>query len=174
VAALAVVGTGLATAAAGAPIGALGIVSGVVQGVATVTLRRRTPAGARRLAEWQAFRRFLLDFSRLDEAPVGHLVLWERYLVYAVALGVTAQVARALEARIPPESAGTFAPWFVGSHGPGALHSVGSLSGFAGGFGPSIVAAARPPSSSSSGSGGGGGFSGGGGGGGGGGGIGAS
>ena len=169
-----VVSTGIVTAATGAPIGALGIVCGVVQGVATITLRRRTVAGAQRVAAWKAFRRHLEDFSDLEEAPVGHLILWERYLVYAVALGVTAQVARALAARIPAEQSSTFAPWFHGHHGPGALDSIGSLSGFAEGFGPTIVAAANPPSSSSSGSGGGGGFSGGGGGGGGGGGIGAS
>jgi hypothetical protein len=169
-----VAATGLVAASNGAVIGLLGVLSGAVQLVASISLRRRTPAGAQRVAEWQAFKRHLEDFSDLEEAPVGHLILWERYLVYAVALGVTAQVARALAARIPPESASTFAPWFVGHHGPGALDSVGSLSGFANGFGPVIVAAAQPPSSSSSGVGGGGGFSGGGGGGGGGGGIGAS
>jgi uncharacterized membrane protein len=172
----AVAASGAVVVSQGIVAGAVGIGSGVVQLVATILLRRRTVAGAQRLAEWRAFRRFLEDFSELEEAPVGHLILWERYLVYAVALGVTAQVARALAAKIPAEasSATTFAPWFHGSHGPGALDSIGSLSGFANGFGPTIVAAAHPPSSSSSGSGGGGGFSGGGGGGGGGGGIGAS
>ena len=171
---IAVVATGIVTAASGASIGAVGIASGILQGAATITLRRRTVAGAQRVAEWRAFQRHLEDFSDLEEAPVGHLILWERYLVYAVALGVTSQVARALAARIPAEQSSTFAPWFHGHHGPGALDSIGSLSGFADGFGPTIVAAANPPSTSSSGSGGGGGFSGGGGGGGGGGGIGAS
>lgn len=174
VVAVVVIVTGIVTAATGAPIGAAGIVSGLLQGGATITLRRRTVAGAQRVAEWKAFQRHLEDFSDLEEAPVGHLILWERYLVYAVALGVTAKVARALAARIPAAEAATFAPWFHGHQGPGALDSIGSLSGFADGFGPTIVSAAAPPSSSSSGSGGGGGFSGGGGGGGGGGGIGAS
>lgn len=158
-------------------IGAVGVASALVQAVATITLRRRTPEGRQRLAEWEAFERFLRDFSQLEEAPVGHLVLWERYLVYAVALGVTAAVARALAAKIPAEVAAQqgFASWYHGSHGgAGALDSIGSLSEFSSSFGPTIVAAAQPPSSSSSGSGGGGGFSGGGGGGGGGGSIGAS
>ncbi|MEA3076588.1 MAG: hypothetical protein QOF60_1496 [Actinomycetota bacterium] len=174
---LAVVIAGVGAVGAGAPIGVLGIVSGAGQLAATISLRRRTPAGRTRLAEWTAFRRFLTDFSQLADAPVGHLILWERYLVYAVALGVSSEVARALAARIPPPEQGAvaFAPWFIGMHGPGALDSVGSFSGFANDFGPHIVAAATPPRSSSSGSGfGGGGFSGGGGGGGGGGGIGAS
>ncbi len=53
-------------------------------------LRKRTPAGARRLAEVEGLRRFLRDFSRVDEVPIGHLALYERYLVYAVALGAGA------------------------------------------------------------------------------------
>jgi uncharacterized membrane protein len=175
-----VIGLSIAAVAAGATWAIVGIVAGTAQALLTALLRRRTPAGAQRLAEWQAFKRFLKDFSQLEDAPVGHLILWERYLVYAVALGVTAEVARALAAKIPPPDQATgagvgFAPWFVGMHGPGALDSIGSFAGFASGFGPAIVAAATPQSSASSGSGfGGGGFSGGGGGGGGGGGIGAS
>ena len=158
--------------------GVLVFASGLLQIFLTPLLRRRTPAGRQRLEEWVAVERFLRDFSQLEDAPVGHVVLWERYLVYAVALGVTAAVASALAARIPPEQAASgghaFAPWYIGPHGPGALDSIGSLSEFATSVGPAIVASATPPSSSSSGGGGGGGFSGGGGGGGGGGGIGAS
>jgi uncharacterized membrane protein len=168
---------GIGALSVGALVGVVAVLSAVVQLVMTVPLRRRTPAGRQRLAEWDAVERFLRDFSELEKAPVGSLVLWERYLVYAVALGVTATVARALAARIPAEersAMGGFAPWYIGMHGPGALDSIGSLSDFASSIGPQIVAAATPPSSSSSGVGGGGGFSGGGGGGGGGGGIGAS
>lgn len=163
---------------AGEPIGLALVGSSVLQFVFTPTLRRRTPAGAQRTAEWEAFERFLRHFSQLEDAPVGHLALWERYMVYAVALGVADEVAEGLQARIPAEAeavAGgtrttTFAPWYRGAGGFG---SFGSLGNFAGDFGPTIVAAAQPPSDSSSGSGFGGGFSGGGGGGGGGGGIGA-
>jgi uncharacterized membrane protein len=181
VTALAVIGLSILALSAGAALAVVAVLSGAAQLVATILLRRRTVVGAQRLAEWGAFKRFLKDFSQLEDAPVGHLILWERFLVYAVALGVTAEVARALAVHIPAMAATgasgspAFAPWFIGGHGPGALDSIGSFSGFAGGFGPTIVAAAHPPSSSSSGSGfGGGGFSGGGGGGGGGGGIGAS
>jgi len=179
-AAMAVIGIGVGATAAGSLNGLAAIGAGVVQAFLTPLLRRRTPAGRQRLEEWEAVERFLRDFSELEDAPVGHVVLWERYLVYGVALGVVAVVARALAARIPAEAAAAgggasgFAPWYIGPHGPGALDSIGSLSEFASSVGPAIVASATPPSSSSSGSGGGGGFSGGGGGGGGGGGIGAS
>ncbi len=36
-----------------------------------VLLRRRTDKGAQRHAEWAGLKRYLKDFSQLDEAPVG-------------------------------------------------------------------------------------------------------
>jgi uncharacterized membrane protein YgcG len=135
--------------------------------------RSRTIHGARRHAEWVALRRYMKDFSRLDEAPVGHLALWEQYLVAAVALGVADDLVKGLETWFPQilaeDSAAGFAPWYVAAAGGrhGALGAVGS---FGSGFGSSAISSSTPQSS---GSGGGGGFSGGGGGGGGGGGAGA-
>ena len=118
-------------------------------------------------------RNYLRDFSQLADAPAGHLVLWERYLVYAVALGVSDDLARGLAARIPAEDTQQFATWYVQPTRAirrGTDRSATSADGFT----SSAVGSFAPPSSSSSsGSGSGGGFSGGGGGGGGGGGIGA-
>ena len=68
----------------------------------TPLLRQRTPKGQRRIHEWLGVRNYLRDFSQLADAPAGHLVLWERYLVYAVALGVSDDLAHGLAARIPP------------------------------------------------------------------------
>ena len=57
---------------------------------------------------WQAFKRYLQDFSNLDKATVPQLVLWEHYLVYAVVLGVASEVVRQLPLVYPridsPES----------------------------------------------------------------------
>ncbi|HEY3724378.1 MAG TPA: DUF2207 domain-containing protein [Acidimicrobiia bacterium] len=159
-------------------LGALGVQAWVGGGIAAVwaavqlaltpLLRQRTPKGQRRLHEWLGVRNYLRDFSQLADAPAGHLVLWERYLVYAVALGVSDQLAHGIEARIPPDETTQFATWYavgVGNH-PG----YGSIGSFSESFATSAVSSFTPPSS---GGGGGGGFSGGGGGGGGGGGIGA-
>ncbi|MEP6625624.1 MAG: DUF2207 domain-containing protein [Acidimicrobiia bacterium] len=157
-------------------IGALGMHLWVVGGIAvawavaqlalTPVLRQRSLLGNQRFLEWQGVRNYLRDFSQLADAPVGHLILWERYLVYATALGVSEQLAQGLAARIPPEEQARFAPWYVG-HTPGSA-SFGSIGDFSAGLAGSTTSF-TPPSSS----GGGGGFSGGGGGGGGGGGIGA-
>jgi uncharacterized membrane protein len=137
-------------------------------------LRRRTEKGARKHAEVTGLRTFLRDFSLVDDVPVGHLALYERYLVYAVALGVADKLIAGLRMRFPeladPQQG--FAPWYVvpmlGGPGGGLdkLASIGSMEGFARDFSRATASAFSPPSSSS---GSGGGFSGGGGGGGGGG-----
>ncbi len=157
------------------------IAGATVVGVAFVILinvallKRRTPAGAQRHAEWEGLKRYLKDFSQLEDAPSGHLVLYERYLVAAVALGVADELVDALKVRIPEVANDpTFATWYVGSRvdGVGSFSSIGD---FSTGLSAATASSFRPPPSSSSSSGGGfsGGFSGGGGGGGGGGGFGA-
>jgi uncharacterized membrane protein len=146
--------------------GAIALAWAAIQLALTPLLRQRTPKGSRRYHEWLGVRNYLSDFSQLADAPAGHLVLWEKYLVYAVALGVSDELARGLEAHIPVEQTAQFAAWYVTQNG----HSYGSLGHFSTSFANSAVSASTPPSS---GGGSGGGFSGGGGGGGGGGGIGA-
>ena len=148
----------------GIVLGALCLVTSVLLGFGTLLLRSRTPEGAQRASEWKAFERKLRDFSQMEDAPAGHLILWERYLVYAVALGVSQRLAHGLMMRVPEEQRSSFAPWYVGS---GA--KFGGMADFGSSFGGAVHSAMVPSSSGS-----GGGFSGGGGGGGGGGGIGAS
>jgi uncharacterized membrane protein len=120
---------------------------------------RRTPKGALLHARWQAFRRYLNDFSRLEESPPASLALWEQFLVYGIALGVAEQVLEAAQLHAPPEISerGSF-------YSPGIVRSISgayvfSFSNLENDFSEAFT----PPSSS--GSGGGGGFSGGGGGG---------
>jgi uncharacterized membrane protein YgcG len=140
----------------------------------TGLLRRRTTKGARKQAEIAGLRAFLRDFSLVDDVPVGHLVLYERYLVYAVALGVADRLVAALRIRFPElaDPGRGFATWYVassafdGNGGLDKLASLGTVGSFASDLSRATASAFSPPSSSS---GGGGGFSGGGGGGGGGG-----
>ncbi|MGH9246222.1 MAG: DUF2207 family protein [Acidimicrobiales bacterium] len=162
-----------------------GLVAMIIAGVLFLLsplLRKRSPLGARRKAEVDGLRNFLRDFSRLDEVPIGHMILYERYLVYAVALGVADELLAGLRLRVPEvtQPATGFATWYAVSHldGHGAyggetgshVDGLSSIGSFASDLGSNFSAAFSPPSSSS---GGGGGFSGGGGGGGGGGGAGA-
>jgi uncharacterized membrane protein len=137
------------------------------------TLLQRTPDGARRAAEWDGLRTFLKDFSRLDEAVSGDLIIYERYLVAAVALGVADELVSGLALRVPEVVANPgFATWYVASSFDHGLAG-GGLTGL-GSFDSTFGATTGAFTPQSSGSGSGGGFSGGGGGGGGGGGFGAS
>ena len=63
--------------------------------------RTLTEPGQWQVDQWQAFRRFLKDFSNLDRAQLPQLILWEHYLVYATALGVAAEVIRQLPVVYP-------------------------------------------------------------------------
>jgi hypothetical protein len=139
-------------------------IAAVIFGLGTRLLSNRNAASVEAAAKAEGLRKYLKDFSRLEDAPVGHLVLWERYLVYAVALGVSADLVRGLASRLPSVLADpAFSGWYAGTHGRfDGFDRIETTSG------SSFVSAATPNSS-----GGGGGFSGGGGGGGGGGGFGA-
>ncbi len=55
-------------------------------------VRKLSLKGAEHTAMWNAFKKFLLDFSNMKEAEVPSLVIWEHYLVYATSLGVADQV----------------------------------------------------------------------------------
>jgi len=130
---------------------------------------RRTPEAARQLHRWQAFRRYLRDFSQLKQYPAPAVILWERYLVFAITLGVADKVIGQFKELYPQVAdqaqAGSAFPHWVNAGGQplAGMDSIGSvLSSFS-----STLATATSSMSSSSGSGGG--FSGGGGGGGGGG-----
>ena len=46
-------------------------------------------------ARWSAFKKFLVDYSNLEEAKTASIHIWEHYFVYAVAIGVAEKVARA-------------------------------------------------------------------------------
>ena len=83
-----------------------GFVNAAIFGVFVATRKgwvRRTSEGALLAARWEAFRRYLHDFSALEEAPPASLELWDTYLVYAIALGVASDVLEAARLKAPPE-----------------------------------------------------------------------
>lgn len=55
-------------------------------------IRKYTRRGVEHKAMWEAFRKFLQDFSNMREAEIPSLVIWEHYLVYATSLGVAEEV----------------------------------------------------------------------------------
>jgi uncharacterized membrane protein len=152
-------------------LGGCAIANAVMVGIALTRVRlwrRRTKSGQTEAERWDAFRRYLTDFPRLQDVPPATLELWERYLVYGIAFGIAERVLQGAHLHMPEELHNQSTIFWISptgdlGSGPSAL-AIGDLSS---GFGSALT----PPSSSSSGFGGG--FSGGSGGGGGGGGGGA-
>ena len=50
---------------------------------------------------WQAFGRFLDDFTTFDEKELPEFSVWREYMVYAVAMGNGQKVAKALSLKYP-------------------------------------------------------------------------
>lgn len=117
-------------------------------------------------AQLKALRRWLKDFTKLDEAIPQDVVLWNRLLVMATVLGVAQEVISQLEVAVPQLLKDpcfySYGWYYYGHHGMACPAHVASSS-----FGQahSVSSAKLADTSSSSGGGGGGGFSGGGGGG---------
>ncbi|HEU5211327.1 MAG TPA: DUF2207 domain-containing protein, partial [Gaiellaceae bacterium] len=122
--------------------------------------RRRTRDAQLEAQRWNAFRHYLQDFPRLQDAPPATLELWERYLVYGIAFGIAERVLQGAQLHMPAELHHASTIYWISptgdlGGGPTAL----GISDLSSGFGSALA----PPGSGSGG--GGGGFSGGGGGG---------
>lgn len=64
-------------------------------------MRRRTPYANEILAKSAALKRWLEDFSRLNEAPITDVKLWGELMVYAAAFGVADKAMEQLRRVIP-------------------------------------------------------------------------
>jgi uncharacterized membrane protein YgcG len=98
-----------------------------------------------RMAPWRAFRRYLKEFSSLPDAPALAVVIWERYLEYATALGVAKEVAKQVGTLVPADRLAP--PWPGAPQGLNAVVWVSSLHTLA------AIPPSRSVSSGSSGSG---------------------
>lgn len=65
--------------------------------------RRRSPDAEVEAERWDAFRHYLTDFPRLQDAAPATLELWERYLVYGIAFGIADRVLQAAHLAMPAE-----------------------------------------------------------------------
>ena len=124
------------------------------------------------MKQWKALEKYMKDYSLLKEKKVPDIVLWEKFLVYATAFGISKQVIKQLK-MVHPEMFGIdstqnmhrYAYWYIISdsrYGDNYFNNFNS--GLSNVYSNASSAYSIAHSSSSSGSGFGGGFSGGGGG----------
>ncbi len=64
-------------------------------------LNTLTDKGLEEAAKWKGLKRYMEDFSLLDEKQVPDLVLWEKYLVFATAFGIADKVLKQLKVKYP-------------------------------------------------------------------------
>src|SRR6185295_8553419 len=103
--------------------------------------RQRTRSGQEEAERWEAFRRYLSDFPRLQEAPPATLELWERYLVYGITFGIAERVLQGAQLHMPEALHEASTIYWIspgGDLGSGASSlSIGDLSS---GFGSALAA----------------------------------
>ncbi|MBP9015986.1 MAG: DUF2207 domain-containing protein, partial [Candidatus Atribacteria bacterium] len=91
------------------------------------SLSRWSREGALEFKRWQAFRRFISDFSLMKEAPSLLLHIWDRYLVYAVVLGVAEELLKNLKLYAQERGETLVVPtWY---HPVGGTFTLASLDG---------------------------------------------
>ena len=59
-----------------------------------------TEKGLEEYTKWHGLKNFLMDFSKMDDKEIREVSLWEKYLVYATALGVSKKVLQAIRVKI--------------------------------------------------------------------------
>ena len=64
---------------------------------------RWTKEGREYYQKWMNFSRYLSEFSLLSEYPPESVIIWEKYLIYATALGIAEKVISTLQEIIPRE-----------------------------------------------------------------------
>jgi uncharacterized membrane protein len=133
---------------------------------ASITLPAWTPEMAREHAAWKGFRRTLTDYTRMKDAPPDFFMLWDRYYVYAAALGVAERYLRTLQRAAPAagmdqRSMATRGAWLGVANARDLGQMSRSISGLSSALARSGASASSGGSSSGGGGGGGGGSSGG-------------
>jgi len=131
----------------------------VVMVFTAVFMEKLTEKGLRETASWKAFKKYLQDYQVTRNNPIDSVVLWEKYLVYGTALGISLKALSQLPVNFDANSMAT-SGLYVATTGGGA--SIGNFSDtFAVTFGSLIAISNSFSGYGAAGTGGSGGFSGG-------------
>ena len=92
---------------------ALILLSGLLLGISTFltiyasNITRKSKVGIEEYTKWNAFKKFLCDFSHFEDYDIMSVIMWEEYLVYANVLGVADLVEKQMRIKLkdlPEES----------------------------------------------------------------------
>lgn len=148
----------------------LSIVAAVICLAFLITVSTALPAWRPEMAVehagWKGFRRTLTDYTRMKDAPPDFFMLWDRYYVYAAALGVAERYLKTLQRAAPAAGMDQAnmvrsAAWFGAANASDLGQMSRSISALSSALASSGASASSGGSSSGGGGGGGGGSSGG-------------
>jgi len=114
-----------------------------------------TQKGVNRKEELQGLKRYMEEFSMIDDKTVPELVLWEKYLVYATVFGIADKVLKQLKVVYPQITQGDLAGYTYMY----LMYSNNFNTSFLNTLNSSVTTSYHSATNYSSGSGGGGGFS---------------
>lgn len=77
------------------------IVNAVILGMMSARVNVFTQKGVDESEQWKAFKKYMEDFSLLKDKEVPALVVWEKYLVFATAFGISEKVLKQLKVIYP-------------------------------------------------------------------------
>jgi uncharacterized membrane protein len=77
-------------------LGGLLIGVGIIISAYAASIERRSEKGNEDFVRWQAFEKFLKEFSNIKDYPMPGIIVWEHYMVYAVAFGIADLVEKQL------------------------------------------------------------------------------
>lgn len=78
-----------------------GVITGVALLVVSRFMERRTQKGADAYARCKALRKWLTEFSSLDERPTTDVKVWGEFMVYAYLFGVAKEAIAELRKKVP-------------------------------------------------------------------------
>ena len=76
------------------------IIVAIILLIYTLIAKKRTEKGALEYKKWESFKRFLKDFGTMDEKTLPEIILWEKYLVYAVVLGCADKLSKNMKIKL--------------------------------------------------------------------------
>lgn len=65
-----------------------------------LSFTKKTLKGNEHYLKWKALKKFMEDFGTMDKKDLPEIVLWEKYLVYAVSLGCADKLSKTMQLRI--------------------------------------------------------------------------
>lgn len=65
-----------------------------------IAYQKRSVKGNNDYHKWMGLKHFMLDFGNMDDKELPEIVLWEKYLVYAVSLGCAKKLARTMAIKV--------------------------------------------------------------------------